>query len=118
MNELLLNLKSYYPYNYSEIPKEFLNSNNKFKIDNYDGDTNLLKNLYDENDENAFIQLYFSFAIFDGLPNENYDNLIIELTNEPLLINSGETYNISDFINDEQKFILNSNPNYKLIISL
>lgn len=118
MNVKQFQLTSNYPENFSEIPKEFLNNNNKFKIDNYDAITNLIKNLYDDLDSNSVIDFSFSFAIFDGLPNENYDNLIIDLTNQPLTINAGQTYNISDFINDEQKMILNSNPNYKLIISV
>lgn len=107
-----------YPYNFEEIPKEFINNSTDFIINNYNSYTNLLHNLSNELDPNSKIIYYFGFSIFDGLPNENYDNIITELTNEPLEFIMGQKYQLSTIINDEQKLILNSNPNYKLIISI
>ena len=112
----IIQLNSNFPENFKEIPKEFINNSTDFIINNYDGNLNILRNLYDDLDPNSKIIYYFGFAIFDGLPNENYDNIIRELTNEPLEFIMGQKYQLSTIINDEEKFILNSNPNYKLII--
>lgn len=113
----IIQLNSHFPDNFKEIPKEFINNSTHFILNNYNPDPSGDYISNDDGENN--LSFFFEILIFDGFPNETYDNLILNLTeNESKQFIAGQKYDINYLLDDEQKLILNSNPNYKLFIAI